>query len=90
MVIPAVGSVYFASIYHVYVSDVVSSEVKAEGLLTEPLVGPSCAEAPLTLKATPLGAFDLTSILAVQEVSNVQLGEITTRTGSGVVEVLVE
>lgn len=32
---------------------------------TEPLVEPSWADFPLTLKLTPLGAFDLTSILAV-------------------------
>ena len=32
--------------------------------LTEALVGPSWVDVPLTLKLTPLGALDLTSILA--------------------------
>ena len=32
--------------------------------LTEALVGPSWLDVPLTLKFTPLGALDLTSILA--------------------------
>jgi hypothetical protein len=35
-------------------------------VLTEPEMGPSCADLPLTLKVTPLGAFDLTSRLAVR------------------------
>lgn len=38
-------------------------------MLTEPEMGPSCADFPLTLKVTPLGAFDLTSRLAVKRVS---------------------
>lgn len=33
-------------------------------VLTEPEMGPSCADLPLTLKVTPLGAFDLTSRVA--------------------------
>ena len=32
--------------------------------LTEALVGPSWVDVPLTLKLTPFGALDLTSILA--------------------------
>lgn len=40
-----------------------------DGKLTEPLVGPSCAEVPLTLKLTPLGAFVLTSSLAALDLS---------------------
>lgn len=32
--------------------------------LTEPLIGPSWADLPFTLKVTPLGALDLTSRLA--------------------------
>ena len=35
----------------------------------EPLVAPSWALVPLTLKLTPLGAFDLTSTLAINSVS---------------------
>ena len=34
-------------------------------VLTEPEIGPSCADLPLTLKVTPFGAFDLTSRFAV-------------------------
>jgi hypothetical protein len=33
-------------------------------VLTEPEIGPSCADLPLTLNVTPFGAFDLTSRFA--------------------------
>ena len=46
-------------------------------VLTEPEMGPSCADLPLTLKVTPLGAFDLTSRFAGA------LGQLSTRTGTG-------
>ena len=56
----------------------------------EPLVAPSWALVPLTLKLTPLGAFDLTSTLAINRVrcaAGTELSRI--QTGGGMIEVLV-
>ena len=62
-------------------------------VLTEPEIGPSCADLPLTLKVTPLGALDLTSRLAGRHISLEGLSAANQpgkRTGCGVVEIFVE
>lgn len=59
--------------------------------LTEPEIEPSCGCLPLTLKVTPLGAFDLTSRAAASNVSEASSIIIPAQyTLSGVVEVLVQ
>ena len=69
--LPVGGSAYLASTYCIqcisFIGDCASKLGRSHNRswrLTEALVGPSWVDVPLTLKLTPLGAFDLTSILA--------------------------
>jgi len=59
--------------------------------LTDPETGPSCDEVPFAVKATPLGAFSLTSS-AAKRVRNLigKAVQLSQHTRCGVVKVLVD
>lgn len=57
--------------------------------LTEEDTGPSCAEVPLAVKLTPLGALSLTSRAARDGSVVVRQGQLTCQTCGSVIEVFV-
>lgn len=57
---------------------------------TEEVTGPSCADVPLAVKLTPLGAFSLTSRAAAGVSVVARTAQLVSPTCGSVVEVLVD